>query len=53
VILTQEVLACDPAAVAELLIEVEGFNAFTAHNDPYGEHDFGVSSRWAQPSFGR
>ena len=42
VILTQEVLACDPAAVAELLIDVEGFTAFTADNDPYGEHDFGV-----------
>ena len=42
VILTQGVLACDPAAVAELLIDVEGFTAFTADNDPYGEHDFGV-----------
>ena len=41
-ILTQGVLACDPITVAELLIAVEDFDAFTAHNDPYAEHDFGV-----------
>ena len=41
-ILTQGVLACDPITVAELLIAVEGFDAFTPDNDPYAEHDFGV-----------
>lgn len=41
-VLTQGVLACDPITVAELLIAVEDFDAFTPNNDPYGEHDFGV-----------
>jgi len=41
-ILTQGVLACDPITVAELLIAVEDFDNFTADNDPYAEHDFGV-----------
>ena len=41
-ILTQGVLACDPITVAELLIAVEDFDAFTPDNDPYAEHDFGV-----------
>ena len=41
-ILSQGVLACDPITVAELLIAVEDFDSFTADNDPYGEHDFGV-----------
>ena len=40
-VLTQGVLACDPITVAELLIAVEDFDAFTPDNDPYGEHDFG------------
>ena len=41
-ILTQGVLSCDPITVAELLIAVEDFDNFTADNDPYAEHDFGV-----------
>ena len=41
-VITQGVLACDPITVAELLIAVEDFDAFTPNNDPYGEHDFGV-----------
>ena len=41
-ILTQGVLACDPLTVAELLIAVEDFDAFTPDNDPYAEHDFGA-----------
>ena len=41
-ILTQGVLAYDPIIVAELLIAVEDFGNFTAHNDPYAEHDFGA-----------
>ena len=41
-ILTQGVLSCDPLTVAELLIAVEDFDNFTAHNDPYAEHDFGA-----------
>ena len=41
-VITQGVLACDPITVAELLIAVEGFDSFTADNDPYAEHDFGV-----------
>ena len=40
--LTQGVLSCDPLTVAELLIAVEDFDNFTADNDPYAEHDFGV-----------
>jgi len=27
---------------ARVLIDVQGFAKFTADNDPYGEHDFGV-----------
>ena len=41
-ILTQGVLSCDPLTVAELLIAVEDFDAFTPDNDPYAEHDFGA-----------
>ena len=41
-ILTQGVLASDPITVSELLIAVEDFDAFTADNDPYAEHDFGA-----------
>ena len=41
-VITQGVLACDPITVAQLLIAVEDFDAFTPDNDPYGEHDFGV-----------
>ena len=42
VMITQGVLACDPITVAELLIAVEDFDAFTPDNDPYGDHDFGA-----------
>ena len=41
-ILTKDVLAYDPIIVAELLIAVEDVDNFTAHNDPYAEHDFGA-----------
>jgi len=41
-VITQGVLTCDPFTVAELLIAVEDFDSFTADNDPYAEHDFGV-----------
>ena len=41
-ILTQGVLCCDPITVAELLIAVEDFDAFTPDNDPYADHDFGA-----------
>ncbi len=51
-ILTQGVLACDPITVAELLIAVEDFDAFTPDNDPYAEHDFGVIKLEGTRSFG-
>ena len=41
-VITQGVLACDPLTVAQLLIAVEDFDAFTPNNDPHGERDFGV-----------
>jgi len=52
-ILTQGVLSCDPLTVAELLIAVEDFDAFTAHNDPYAEHDFGVITIEGTTFFGK
>ena len=51
-ILTQGVLACDPITVAELLIAVEDFDAFTPDNDPYAEHDFGAIKLQGTRSFG-
>ncbi|MDO7622172.1 MAG: DUF3768 domain-containing protein [Loktanella sp.] len=50
-ILTQGVLACDPITVAELLIAVEDFDAFTPDNDPYAEHDFGSFRHAAETIF--
>ena len=41
-VITQGVLACDPLTVAQLLIAVEDFDAFTEDNDPSAEHDFGA-----------
>jgi len=52
-IVTQGVLSCDPLTVAELLIAVEDFDAFTAHNDPYAEHDFGVITIEGTTFFGK
>ena len=50
-VITQGVLACDPITVAELLIAVEDFDSFTADNDPYGEHDFGVIKLYGNTFF--
>ncbi len=41
VILTPGVQSLDDTLRARLLVEVQNFDAFTAANDPYAEHDFG------------
>jgi hypothetical protein len=40
VVITRGVMGLDD--LAGLLREVKGYEAFTADNDPHGEHDFGV-----------
>jgi hypothetical protein len=42
VLLTPGVSNLAPERVTELLQAVRTFDAFTADNDPYGEHDFGA-----------
>ncbi|MGC2857815.1 DUF3768 domain-containing protein [Novispirillum sp. DQ9] len=42
VVITVGVQALGPRAVTAILHQVRTFNAFTADNDPYGEHDFGA-----------
>jgi hypothetical protein len=42
VMLTQGILALGGEAQRQVLERVRGFDAFTADNDPYGEHDFGA-----------
>lgn len=41
VVITQGIQALGEAATADILQAVQSFDAFTADNDPYGEHDFG------------
>jgi len=40
VIFTPGILACEEFESCEVLHLVRDFDAFTAENDPYGEHDF-------------
>jgi hypothetical protein len=42
VLLTVGVRGRGPAFVAAAIEAVRAFSAFTADNDPYGEHDFGA-----------
>ena len=41
VMITASVVALGDEAQADILTKVQAFDAFTADNDPYGEHDFG------------
>ncbi len=41
VMVTQGVTALDRQIQADILLAVKTFTAFTADNDPHGEHDFG------------
>lgn len=40
--ITAGVIALGNGAVADILLTVARFDAFTPDNDPYGEHDFGA-----------
>lgn len=42
VVVTTGVRELDSAMLIELLAGVQSYDGFTADNDPYGEHDFGV-----------
>lgn len=43
VLLTPGGVTClEPDRLAELLEAVRGFDSFTRHNDPHGEHGFGA-----------
>lgn len=41
VVMTEGILALPSAAREDIITKVRAFDAFTAGNDPYGEHDFG------------
>lgn len=41
VVVTQGIQMLGEDATAQILSAVKSFDAFTADNDPYGEHDFG------------
>jgi hypothetical protein len=45
VVITQGIQMLGEVATAEILAAVQSFDAFTEHNDPYGEHDFGKIAR--------
>jgi Protein of unknown function (DUF3768) len=42
IMITSGIQALDAEAVARVLAAVAGFDAFTAGNDPYGEHDCAI-----------
>jgi uncharacterized protein DUF3768 len=42
IMITSGIQALDAAALARVLAAVAGFDAFTADNDPYGEHDCAI-----------
>lgn len=41
-LVTQGVIACGEAFTSRAIAAVKAFDAFTADNDPYCEHDFGA-----------
>jgi hypothetical protein len=41
VMLSRSIAAKPADEIADILARVRAFDAFTSHNDPYGEHDFG------------
>jgi hypothetical protein len=41
-VITRGIAALGDKAVVEILMQVKAFHAFTADNDPWGEHDFGA-----------
>lgn len=40
-LITPGILSLPPAVVDNVMLAIKEFEAFTADNDPYGEHDFG------------
>lgn len=42
IVLTSSVVALPSADAAAIIVAVRRFDAFTADNDPYSEHDFGA-----------
>jgi hypothetical protein len=42
IVMTSGVMALDPALRFQLLAKIRRFDAFSADNDPHGEHDFGA-----------
>jgi hypothetical protein len=40
-----------PEVVAELVLRIAAYDAFSVDNDPYGEHDFGCLSHQGQKVF--
>jgi hypothetical protein len=51
IVMTSGVAALDPTVRSELLATVRRFNAFSADNDPHGEHDFGAIEIGGQSFF--
>ncbi len=41
VVITHSVQSLGEPAVTQISTDIASFDAFTADNDPYGEHDFG------------
>jgi hypothetical protein len=42
IVVTRGIAALDLSAKAAVFAAVQAFDQFTADNDPYGEHDFGL-----------
>ena len=42
IVMTRDVAALSPATKAIIMASVQGFDAFTEDNDPYGDHSFGA-----------
>ena len=41
IVMTRGIMAMEPEQIIDAWSKVRRFDAFTADNDPYGEHDFG------------